>query len=175
MFLLSCLLIGPFLGVIWLDVVSAEWTDPQHSAVKLPCIMGNSLAVIWPQICCWWWKHLELIHQRWKQLRSGFITWNQPSGVLHHMTWPPWSPDLNPAEMVGMKLTESVESFNKENIFHYITQMFCFIVWCSLKINKIIKTVKGEDVSKLWLVQSGFCSRFSACCVNYQCKQMVLI
>jgi transposase len=34
------------------------------------------------------------------RLCNGFLTKKENDGVLHQMTWPPQSPDLNPIEMV---------------------------------------------------------------------------
>uniref|UniRef100_A0AAZ3QAI5 Uncharacterized protein n=1 Tax=Oncorhynchus tshawytscha TaxID=74940 RepID=A0AAZ3QAI5_ONCTS len=38
--------------------------------------------------------------QHTSRLCNGYLTKNESDGVLHQMTWPPQSPDLNPIAMV---------------------------------------------------------------------------
>jgi hypothetical protein len=38
--------------------------------------------------------------QHTTRLCKGYLTMKESDGVLHRMTWPPQSPDLNPIEMV---------------------------------------------------------------------------
>jgi hypothetical protein len=46
-------------------------------------------------------------HTFW--LSKGYLTKKKSDGVLHQMTWPPQSPDLNPNEMVWDELDHRVK------------------------------------------------------------------
>jgi hypothetical protein len=50
-------------------------------------------------VCAWWDYHLyfnRTITQHTSRLCKGYLTKKESDGVLHQMTWPPQSPDLNP-------------------------------------------------------------------------------
>uniref|UniRef100_A0AAZ3S1A8 Tc1-like transposase DDE domain-containing protein n=1 Tax=Oncorhynchus tshawytscha TaxID=74940 RepID=A0AAZ3S1A8_ONCTS len=47
--------------------------------------------------------------QHTSRLCKGYLTKKESDGVLHQMTWPPQSPDLNPIEMDGDELDRRVK------------------------------------------------------------------
>jgi hypothetical protein len=49
---------------------------------------------------------------------KGYLTKKESDGVLHQMTWPPQSPDLNPIEMVWDELDHSVKEKLPTNAQH---------------------------------------------------------
>ena len=54
-------------------------------------------------VCALWDYHLFFNRKMTKhtsRLCKGYLTKNVSDGVIHQMTWPPQSPDLNPIEMV---------------------------------------------------------------------------
>ena len=54
-------------------------------------------------VCAYWDYHLffnRTMTQHTSRLRKGYFTKKESDGVLHQMTWPPQSPDLNQIEMV---------------------------------------------------------------------------
>ena len=48
------------------------------------------------------------------RLCKGYFTKKESDGVLHQMTWPPQSPDLNPIEMVWDELDLSVKESSQQ-------------------------------------------------------------
>uniref|UniRef100_A0A4W5RC16 Tc1-like transposase DDE domain-containing protein n=1 Tax=Hucho hucho TaxID=62062 RepID=A0A4W5RC16_9TELE len=47
--------------------------------------------------------------QHTSRLCKGYLTKKERDGVLHQMTWPPQTPDLNPIEMVKDELDSRVK------------------------------------------------------------------
>jgi hypothetical protein len=47
--------------------------------------------------------------QHTSRLCKGYLTKKQSDGVLHQITWPPQSPNLNPIEMVSDELDRRVK------------------------------------------------------------------
>ena len=62
-------------------------------------------------VCAEWDYHYFFIRtmtQHTLRLCKGYLT-KESHGVLHQMTWPPRSPDLNPIEMVWDQLDHRVK------------------------------------------------------------------
>ena len=62
-------------------------------------------------VCTYWDYRLFFIRtmtQHTSRLCKGYLTKKQSDGVLHQMTWPQQSPNLNPIEMISYELDESV-------------------------------------------------------------------
>jgi hypothetical protein len=58
-------------------------------------------------VCAEWVYHLffkRSMTQHTSRLCKGYLTKKESDGVLHHMTWLPQSPNLNPIEMVWDEL-----------------------------------------------------------------------
>jgi hypothetical protein len=52
------------------------------------------------------------------QLCKGYLTKKESDGVLHQMTWPQQSPDLNPIDMVWDELDHRVKEKQSTNAQH---------------------------------------------------------
>ena len=76
------------------------------------CFAGDTVSDLF-RILAWLTQHSAAIcHPIWfaffnrtmtqhtSRLCKGYLTKKEGDGVLHQMTWPPQSPDLNPIEMV---------------------------------------------------------------------------
>uniref|UniRef100_A0AAZ3R129 Tc1-like transposase DDE domain-containing protein n=1 Tax=Oncorhynchus tshawytscha TaxID=74940 RepID=A0AAZ3R129_ONCTS len=69
----------------------------------------------------WWDYHLffnRTMTQHISRLCKGYLTEKESDGVLHHMTWPPQSPDLNPIEMVWDELDSRVKEKQSTSAQH---------------------------------------------------------
>ena len=61
--------------------------------------------------------------QHTSRLCKGYLTRKESDGVLHQMTWPPQSPDLNPIEMVWDELDRRVKE-KQQTSAQYMWELF---------------------------------------------------
>ena len=72
------------------------------------------------------------------RLCKGYLTKKESDGVLHQMTWPPQSPDLNPVKMVWDEMDLRVKAKGPASAQH---------LWELLQ--DCWKTISGDDLMKL--------------------------
>ena len=71
-------------------------------------------------VCALWdyhWFFNRTMTQHTSRLCKYYLTKKESDGVLHQMTWPPQSPDINPIEMVWYELDSRI----KEKCSAYLT------------------------------------------------------
>ena len=75
------------------------------------------------------------------------MTKKESDGVLHQMTWPPQSPDLNPNEMVWDELDRRVKE-KQSSAQHVGTVGKAFKVKLVERMPRVCKAVRGKG----WLL-----------------------
>ncbi|CDQ87304.1 unnamed protein product [Oncorhynchus mykiss] len=64
---------------------------------------------------------------------KGYLTKKENDGVLHQITWPPQSPDLNPIEMISDELDRRMKEKQPKSAQH---------MW---KLQDCWKSIPGEE------------------------------
>jgi hypothetical protein len=89
---------GCFAGDTLCDVFKIQGTRNQHGYHSIlqrfaipSCLRLVGLSFVFQQ---------DIDPKHTSRLCKGYLTKKESDGVLHQMTWPPHSPDLNPIEMV---------------------------------------------------------------------------
>jgi hypothetical protein len=94
-------------------------------------------------VWAWWDYHLffnRTMTQHTSRLCKGYLTKEGCDGVLHHMTWPPQSPDLKPIEMVWGELdcrVKEKQSTSAQHMWELLQDC-----WKSIQGDYLIKVVK---------------------------------
>uniref|UniRef100_A0AAZ3Q083 Tc1-like transposase DDE domain-containing protein n=1 Tax=Oncorhynchus tshawytscha TaxID=74940 RepID=A0AAZ3Q083_ONCTS len=77
-------------------------------------------------VCTWWDYHLffnRTVTQHTSRQCKGYLTNKGSNGVLHQMTWPPQSPNLNLIEMVWDELNHRVKEKQPKSA-QYMWELF---------------------------------------------------
>ena len=99
--------------------------------------------------------------QHTSRLHKGYLT-KESDGVLHQMTWPPQSPDLNPIEMVWNELERRVKEkqpTNAQHMWEIIQDGWKSIPgeagWENAKSVQAVKATGGYFEHFFWLLQDS--------------------
>ena len=91
--------------------------------------------------------------QHISRLCKGYLTNKESDGVLHQMTWPPQSPNLNPIEMVWGELNRRVKEKQPTSAQHmWELLQDCWKIIPGEAGWENAKSVQSIDQDKGWLL-----------------------